>query len=64
MDRRVNGSSVNVVEKARLRDRIDEQVRRFLDGGGRITVIEPPAIDAKPRGSAWQVAGDGSPLLD
>ena len=57
-------ASVNVAEKKRLRDRIDEQVRRFLDSGGSITVIDSPRIDSAPKGSAWQMQGDGAPMMD
>jgi len=57
-------ANVNVEEKKRLRDRIDEQVRHFLEAGGRITILESPREQSSPRGSAWEVRGDGSPLLD
>jgi len=59
-----NRYGANSVEKARLRDRIAEQVQRFLESGGRITVIDTPQHTAAPKGSAWQVQGDTSPLLD
>ena len=36
-------SSIRVVEKRRLRDAIEKQVRRYLENGGRITVVDAPA---------------------
>lgn len=36
-------ASINSVEKNRLRASIQDQVQRFLERGGRITVVEGPA---------------------
>jgi len=33
---------VNVVEKQRLREAINEQVRRYLEDGGTVKVIQTP----------------------
>lgn len=36
-------ASINVIEKKRLRQSIENQVQRFLEQGGEITVVEAPA---------------------
>lgn len=57
-------SSINTMEKQRLRDAIEEQVRRFLDNGGRIEVLDDPGQRAtRFRGSAWH-GGIGNVLVD
>ena len=44
----------NVAEKQRIRDAIADEVQRFLDNGGHITVVNrPTARPASPRGSTW-----------
>ena len=54
-------SSINTMEKQRLRDAIAEQVRRFLANGGSIEVVEIPSQGATAhRGSAWH-GGDALP---
>ena len=53
-------ASINVVEKKRLRDVIDEQIQRFLEEGGQITVLENNA-DAPVKavhGGGWNPAND------
>jgi hypothetical protein len=58
-------ASVNVVEKQRLRDTIADQVRRFLENGGNITVVDTPAPEnSRYRGSTWHGSNDVAPLLD
>jgi hypothetical protein len=32
----------NVMAKQRLRDAIQDEVRQYLERGGRITVVQPP----------------------
>jgi hypothetical protein len=62
MDKHVN---VNGVEKQRLRSAIEEQVRRFLEKGGAITVLDGPDSErGSYRGSVWHGDGDDSPLFD
>lgn len=57
-------SGSNVVEKQRLRDAIADQVRRFLESGGNITVVDTPSpADAQYRGSTWDTQIDSSSLL-
>jgi len=58
-------SGINVVEKQRLRDSIADQVKRFLEGGGNITVVDTPSsAENHHRGSTWHGNNDVSPLLD
>jgi hypothetical protein len=62
MDKHVN---VNGVEKQRLRNAIEEQVRRFLAKGGNITVLDGPDTErGRFRGSAWHAESDDSSLVD
>ena len=59
-------ASINVVEKKRLRQSIENEVQRFLDQGGEITVVEAPArapARAVSNGS-WDGAIDIGPTLD
>ncbi|WP_439107521.1 hypothetical protein [Congregibacter sp.] len=57
-------ASINTSEKQRLRESIAEEVRRFLDGGGNIDVLEnTPGKDVQYRGSIWDT-GAAAPLLD
>jgi hypothetical protein len=59
-------TSINVAEKNRLRESIQHEVQRFLERGGRITVVETatgsPAKAA--HGSAWDSDTDLSAGLD
>jgi hypothetical protein len=58
MERQIGGNSA---EKQRLRDSIAEQVRHFLENGGRVTVLESPLREgAAVKGGAW----DGEDLTD
>ena len=53
-------ASINVVEKKRLRDVIDEQIARFLESGGQITVLENN-VEAPVKavhGGGWNPASD------
>lgn len=62
MDKHVN---VNGAEKQRLRSTIEQQVRRFLEKGGYITVLDGPDTErGSYRGSAWHGDVDESPLFD
>lgn len=57
-------SGSNVAEKQRLRDAIADQVRRFIDSGGNITVVETPSpADVQYRGSTWDTNVDSPSLL-
>ena len=48
-------ASINVAEKQRLRDSIAEQIQRYLDSGGNITVLDTPRTGAQPpRGQSWR----------
>jgi hypothetical protein len=53
-------TGINVIEKRRLRNVIDEQVKRFLATGGRITVLEnnPDAPVKAVHGGGWNPASD------
>ena len=59
-------AGINVVEKERLRDAIDDQVRRFLEAGGKITVVEGggDAPIKAVHGGGWNPASDLSPAFD
>jgi hypothetical protein len=59
-------AGINVVEKERLRDVIDDQVRRFLEAGGRITVLESggEAPIKAIHGGGWNPASDLTPAFD
>ena len=62
MDKHVNA---NGVEKQRLRNAIEEQVRRFLEQGGNITVLDGPESErGRYRGSTWHGDGEDSPIFD
>jgi hypothetical protein len=59
-------AGTNVTEKKRLRDAIEDQVRQYLQRGGRITVIQgrsgAPAKAA--HGGVWTgAAGDGADIM-
>ena len=58
-------ASINLAEKQRQRDDISEQVKRFLENGGNITVVDGPAPGSvySPRGSTWH-SDDVAPTLD
>jgi hypothetical protein len=59
-------AGINVVEKERLRDAIDDQVRRFLEAGGKITVLEGggEAPIKAVHGGGWNPASDLTPAFD
>lgn len=59
-------ASLNVVEKQRLRDAIADQVQRFLQSGGHITVVDGPAgAPAKATyGNEWDMNGDLVDAID
>jgi hypothetical protein len=45
---------INAVAKQRQREAINDQVKRFLERGGSITVIETPRADTvRHIGSTW-----------
>lgn len=57
-------ANVSGVEKQRLRNAIEKQVRRFLEKGGSITVLDGPDTGrGRYRGSKWRGDSDDSPLL-
>lgn len=46
-----------------MRETIELEVQRFLEQGGKITVLERPSSDERrARGSLWQ--GNGDDFLD
>ncbi len=54
-----SNGNVNPVEKQRLRDAINQEVNRFLEAGGAITVLETRVAGERDyRAVAWQ-EGDG-----
>jgi len=54
-----SNANVNPVEKQRLRDAINQEVSRFLESGGAITVVETRGPRERDfRATAWQ-DGDG-----
>ena len=59
-------AGINGVEKERLRDAIDDQVRRFLEAGGKITVVEGggEAPIKAVHGGGWTPASDLNPAFD
>ncbi|GEM_PF-1343105 len=58
-------SSINVAEKKRLRDSIEDQVQRFLANGGSITVVDAPGSHQNNyRGSTWHTQRDVPTVLD
>lgn len=60
-------SGINVIEKQRLRDSIADQVKRFLESGGSITVLDREGIQSagtRHRSSGWHANNDNIPLLD
>ncbi|MDP5053925.1 MAG: hypothetical protein NWP69_09045 [Congregibacter sp.] len=55
--------NVNGLEKQRLRNVIKEEVRRFLEKGGNITVLDGPDTErGRYRGSACRSVSDDSPF--
>jgi hypothetical protein len=58
-------TSVNPVEKQRLRDAINREVNRYLASGGAITVLETRAPgDRDYRTTAWQEDDGVDEILD
>ncbi|MEE4109254.1 MAG: hypothetical protein V2I24_07900 [Halieaceae bacterium] len=59
-------AGINVVEKKRLRDAIQDQIRQYLERGGSITVISSQASrPAKaPQGGVWTGGADIMAQLD
>jgi hypothetical protein len=57
--------NINTQEKKRLRDTIANQVRRYLERGGNITVLDTPPPD-RHRHSApsWHAGNELDVLLD
>lgn len=56
-------TGINIAEKQRLRENIAEQVRKFLDAGGNIDVVDnTPSSNTPYRGSIWDT-GNRTPLL-
>ncbi len=56
-------ASPSVPEKCAMRETIELEVQRFLEQGGKITVLERPSSDERrSRGSLWQ--GNGDDFLD
>jgi len=53
---------INAVEKKRLRDAIEDQVRQYLERGGSITVIQTPtsAASRATHGGVWASGGENS----
>ncbi|MFT4767445.1 MAG: hypothetical protein ACI8RN_000571 [Glaciecola sp.] len=56
--------NVNGLEKQRLRNSIEEEVRRFLENGGSITVLDGPDSErGRYRGSTWRGDSDAFQLM-
>lgn len=56
---------INVAEKQRIRDAIADQVQRFLERGGNITVVDGPrGHSLRPVGSTWSSETDLASELD
>jgi len=57
--------NTNTREKTRLRDTIADEIKRYLEKGGRITVLDSPTAEKKAfRAPSWQGADDIDLLLD
>lgn len=55
----------NSREKSRLRDAIADEVKRYLERGGSITVLDSPASEKHPfRAPSWSANEDIDLLLD
>ncbi len=56
---------INLAEKQRQRQTIDQQIQSFLKKGGNITVVPTPtAAVTRPRGSIWQDSEPAADVLD